>query len=789
VLAIDDPYQLGSPLEPATRWREALDAVADLRQDGFGQRLPLIVCCGPTEQANQLAEDFPDDLAVTVEIIGNESAEDYEQLRGWFTARTGDTPPPVAAQNLLMVQLFFEWHHRHPLTEFARRFRVRLTAMDPSGRIADVVTRILTLNRLYAGYPAAAFHDLLEPCLRDKLATLQREAHLQTHGDTAGREIWIAHPHLANIIYETWFPPDTRRHERMDHLRSILQDCHRYGADGATRTVPLWALTQIFKDRTGNLAARIDPEDAHSVVATWWTTRVKQTGPVPLDELPVWLELAASPRAAHWSPHPVTVALQAVPTATPDTAGLRETCHKLLQHAPTAPGVNDAVIGLLNGQMPWHEWLHVAIDALRRLEDPRLEPTARHLLTVTRDPTRAADIAWTLGGILYLAGRYDEAMSVLDDALARDNVPPIWQARLSAWRARVLPLTGRRHDGERLARVTLAEGRRLGDHITIGHSLHALYLLATYEDGLNYVNEALDVIADRPDTVGLRVALLTNRASNLHCLGQHQAAEESMREARTLAEQTGAWSLPTVRVQLAEQYIKIGRWDEAQAELRLVTGKLSLFERVTKLGGLAFIAAHREDRTACARALTESRALPELMSFMRGNAALLLMAQAVDAEQRHGPRQAADILADTVATEEGTDLFDRNLWLPDLVRLALAVHDPDLARAAVAAAETDAAAEPIPQRTTAARHARAVLHADPAELLLIAETYRTHGNPLAGGQAYEQAAVHLAQSHGQQAARTALAHAITAYRHLNATWDERRANNRLHPYNPHKLTR
>ena len=78
-----------------------------------------------------------------------------------------------------------------------------------------------------------------------------------------------------------------------------------------------------------------------------------------------------------------------------------------------------------------------------------------------------------------------------------------------------------------------------------------------------------------------------------------------------------------------------------------------------------------------------------------------------------------------------------HLWLPELVRLALAVPDRDLACAAVAAAQADAAAEPPPMRIYAARRARAILDGDAATLLSTADSAQVLG-PLDRGQTYEE---------------------------------------------------
>src|SRR5439155_17508663 len=179
-----------------------------------------------------------------------------------------------------------------------------------------------------------------------------------------------------------------------------------------------------------------------------------------------------------------------------------------------------------------------------------------------------------------------------------------------------------------------------------------------------------------------------------------------------------------------------------------------------RCGGLAFIAAHRDERAGCEEQLRLADSLPALIGYLRGNATLLMMARAVDAEQRAGPAAAAAVLADTVDIDDIGDLYERYLWLPDLVRLALAAGDRDLARAAVEAAEADAATEPLPRWVLAARRARAVFDRDAPALLAVADGYRTARAPLALGQTYEEAAVLLAAAGDQTGARAALSEAV-----------------------------
>jgi DNA-binding CsgD family transcriptional regulator len=174
--------------------------------------------------------------------------------------------------------------------------------------------------------------------------------------------------------------------------------------------------------------------------------------------------------------------------------------------------------------------------------------------------------------------------------------------------------------------------------------------------------------------------------------------------------------------------------------------------------------------------------MPAPTGYQRGYATLLFLARTVDAEQRLGAAEAARVLADTVDIDDIGDLYERYLWLPDLVRLALAAGDHDLARAAVAAAEADAGAEPLPRWISAARRARAVLDGDAVALLAVAAQPDTRNIPLLLGQTYEEAAVLLARGGDLAGARGALSEAIRAYLDLGAAWDIRRADARLRGY-------
>ena len=421
-----------------------------------------------------------------------------------------------------------------------------------------------------------------------------------------------------------------------------------------------------------------------------------------------------------------------------------------------------------------------SLDVLNRLDEARA--AAVRALAEAADPAQAAEIGWSLAAILYVAGRYADSLLVIDEALARPGMPARWCARLRAARAKVLAGTGHNAAAEAAALDAIDEGERVDDPLAVGYAHQVLYLVTGIEAGLVHVEHALKSIGQDPETIGLRVNLLSNRADALEELGHLDAAGAAMHEALVLAEKVGTWRLPMVRVQLGLHYLQTGRWDDARAELEPTTGKFGLFERLTRLGCLAYIAAHRDERAAGTKLLRAAEDLPELAGYMRGNGGHLEMARAVHAEQRGGPAAAVTVLAGTIAPEDESDLFSRCLWLPDLVRLALAVGDLDLARATVGTADGDAKVQPLPRRLLAARQARAVLDGDAATLLDLADQYRHSRAPLAAGQSAEEAAVLLARAGDRPGARGAATVAVAAYREVGADWDIRRTDARLRQY-------
>jgi DNA-binding CsgD family transcriptional regulator len=122
-------------------------------------------------------------------------------------------------------------------------------------------------------------------------------------------------------------------------------------------------------------------------------------------------------------------------------------------------------------------------------------------------------------------------------------------------------------------------------------------------------------------------------------------------------------------------------------------------------------------------------------------------------------------------------------WLPDLVRLALAVGDRQMARAATQACRAEAAAETYPARAAAASlRCQGLLEADPDPLEEAVAHYRAAGPTVELPAALEDLAVAQAGRGREEDARAAVNEAVSLYEGLQAHWDIRRAEGRLRPH-------
>ena len=418
---------------------------------------------------------------------------------------------------------------------------------------------------------------------------------------------------------------------------------------------------------------------------------------------------------------------------------------------------------------------------------------AQPVLEYTRDPAMAGRIAWTLAYALPRMGRVEQAIEVTDQALDRDGLPPVWSARLRARRAMSLFAVGRYDEAWAETERAEAEGNQVGDRLALGFALYTRAELEFYHRrnvaaGRAAADRALVMLGDEPQAIDLVLLLMVNLGGALLALGMYAESDRMYVQAAALMERGTQPRQAHARVLSAVSAFYRGRWDDTLAELDIAAQlPLDASYRQYLGGAAAQVAVHRDDRAAADRYLRGAEDVKLVDTEVRIQIECLLVAWALAAERDANPAEALTRLL-AAFDPEGTGEFSRlgvtsTPWLPDVVRLALAVGEPDVAAAAakVCAREADSQARPAPR--AAAQHCQGLLDADPYGVRAAAEVFGSIGYPLFSAQALENAAVLYAEKGDSKAARTAYLEAIDIYRDLGAAWDIMRADTRLRRHN------
>jgi DNA-binding CsgD family transcriptional regulator len=416
-------------------------------------------------------------------------------------------------------------------------------------------------------------------------------------------------------------------------------------------------------------------------------------------------------------------------------------------------------------------------------------------LPVMTNPARRAETYSVLARAQVSAGRSDEAIITMRQALASPDLPRTWQARMLAFLAMLERAdTGELNTADETARQALTLAEEVGDPFATAHALTDLWLSHSirrdHAAALGYIDQALRVLGDDPGYADLRSFAVDDRIFTLQNLDRWPEAELTLRQARESDQRSGAPDRTTWVTAAVLRYW-LGQWDDALAELRPdeddVPGLTYTFlrERWPALlvhGVTALIAGRRDQRTTADQHLRAGLALPVLTVPDRENRDFLIAAHAVALEQRGETRQAMEALAAILPRRDG-EMTLIHQWLPDLVRLAVAAGDQQLARTAARACQDEAAAETRPARAAGASlRCQGLLTGDPAALRDAVAHYRTAGPAVELPAAAEDLAAVLAERGRLDEARAALNEAVSRYEGLTARWDIRRANSRLRPY-------
>jgi DNA-binding CsgD family transcriptional regulator len=420
---------------------------------------------------------------------------------------------------------------------------------------------------------------------------------------------------------------------------------------------------------------------------------------------------------------------------------------------------------------------------------------ASRALTAMTDSARRAETSWMLAHAQISAGHGNvAAISTLRRALAAVGVPRMWEARLLALLAMLERDTTSFDTADTIARQALAAAKEAADPFTTAQALNDLWLTYSvrrdHAAALDCIDQALTALGDDPGHAGLRSAALDSRTFTLQNLDEWPRAELALQEAREFASRAGRPDRATWCTAAVLRYW-LGQWDDVLAELGTdvsdVPGLVYSFirERWSALlvhGVAALIAGRREQRTAAARHLRDGLALPIENLTDLENRDFLVAAHALSLEQRGEHRQALLRLAEIVPRGDN-EMTLTHQWLPDLVRLALAVGDRQRALAAAKACREEAASETRPARAAAASlRCDGLFESDPDRLAEAAAHYRTVGPAAELPAALEDLAVVLAERGRKQDARAALNEAVGLYENMQARWDIRRAESRLRPF-------
>ena len=416
-------------------------------------------------------------------------------------------------------------------------------------------------------------------------------------------------------------------------------------------------------------------------------------------------------------------------------------------------------------------------------------------LPVMADPVRRAETYSVLARAQVSAGRSDEAITTIRQALASADLPRTWQARMRAMLAMLERAdTGDLDTADATARQALALAEEAGDAFATAHALTDLWLShgvrRDHAAALDYIDQALRVLGDDPGYADLRSFAVDGRIFTLQNLDRWPDAELTLQQAREAAQRSGSPDRTTWVTAAVLRYW-FGQWDDALAELSSdesdAPGLTYTFlrERWPALlvhGVAALIAGRRDQRTTADQHLRAGMALPVLRIPDRENRDFLVAAHAVALEQHGETRQAMQALAAILPRHAG-EMTLTHQWLPDLVRLAIAAGDRQVARTAARACQAEAAAETQPARAAAASlRCQGLLESDPAPLQEAVAHYRTAGPAVELPAAAEDLAVVLAERGQHEEARAALNEAVRSYEGMNARWDIRRADSRLRAY-------
>src|SRR5690242_11347067 len=248
---------------------------------------------------------------------------------------------------------------------------------------------------------------------------------------------------------------------------------------------------------------------------------------------------------------------------------------------------------------------------------------ATRALTVMTEPVRRAETYWVLTRAQVSAGRNDDAITTMRQALASADLPGEWRARMLALLAMLQrAATGDLDTADATAIQALTAAEEAGDAFATAHALTDLWLTRSvrrdHVAALEYIDRALRVLGDDPGHADLRSFAQDGCIFTLQNLDRWPQAELTLRRAREASQRSGNPDRATWVIAAVLRYW-LGEWDDALAELGPDDADAPgltysfLRERWSALlrhGVAALIAGRRDERTAADQHLRLGLALP-----------------------------------------------------------------------------------------------------------------------------------------------------------------------------------
>ncbi|MET7398396.1 AAA family ATPase [Dactylosporangium sp. NPDC005572] len=393
-------------------------------------------------------------------------------------------------------------------------------------------------------------------------------------------------------------------------------------------------------------------------------------------------------------------------------------------------------------------------------------------------------------------GRYEKARTLA--SVVDDRFPLRFRAQLGAWEAMTLAYLGRADEGRRRVAESVADAERSGDGLTIGHAHHVAARLGDRRSALQHLDAALVALGNDPESLELRLQLYSRRIEELHRLGLSHEVQTTLATTRRLAEGVAGYVADWTTNLAAMIGYERGDWDEMLLTVDDPGLELSATEVRVLIHELAAMVALRREQPDRAQAYLAAVGMgkgpePSLDNATPDVIMYLSEIRALQAEISGDLRRALECRKAWLDLSE-PDRHRNSSRIIDLGISAARAGDSATGWQVVKACLANPYADGDTPMTVAGNCCKALLGDNAEELLRQAEECEQRvGWIVLRAQLLEEAAVRLAVTGDIARARTAFTDAVRIYDRLGATWDLRRADQRLRQYGirrgPHTLHR